>query len=159
MFTTPYDETAVDFLEKLNSPIYKIASFEMTDLNLVKKVSKTKKPIIISTGMANLEEIETTFKIAKKNGVKIVQQKIPVPIKDENEFNKAFFKGITKKTKVIFISQITSPTALIFPMKKIMKYAKSNDIITIVDGAHVPGHIELNIHNLGCDFYTGAIHK
>ena len=95
----------------------------------------------------------------EKNGVKIVQQKIPVPIKNENEFNEAFFKGITKKTKVIFISQITSPTALIFPMKKIMKYAKSNDIITIVDGAHVPGHIELNIHNLGCDFYTGAIHK
>ena len=44
-------------------------------------------------------------------------------------------------------------------MKKIIKYAKSNDNITIVDGAHVPGHIELNIHNLGCDFYTGPINK
>ena len=70
VFSTPFDDTAVDFLEKLNCPIYKIASFEMTDLNLVKKVSQTKKPIIISTGMANLEEIETTFKIVKKNGVK-----------------------------------------------------------------------------------------
>ena len=70
IFSTPFDEKAVDFLEKLNCPIYKIASFEMTDLNLVKKVSQTKKPIIISTGMANLEEIETTFKMAKKNGVK-----------------------------------------------------------------------------------------
>ena len=66
VFSTPFDNTAVDFLEKLNCPIYKIASFEMTDLNLVKKVSQTKKPIIISTGMANLEEIETTFKAAKK---------------------------------------------------------------------------------------------
>ena len=70
VFSTPFDDTAVDFLEKLNCPIYKIASFEMTDLNLVKKVSQTKKPIIISTGMANLEEIETTFKMAKKNGAK-----------------------------------------------------------------------------------------
>ena len=70
IFSTPFDDTAVDFLEKLNCPIYKIASFEMTDLNLVKKVSQTKKPIIISTGMANLEEIETTFKMAKKNGAK-----------------------------------------------------------------------------------------
>ena len=60
---------------------------------------------------------------------------------------------------IIFISQITSPTALILPIKKIIEYAKKNDIITIVDGAHVPGHIELNIHELGCDFYTGAIHK
>ena len=70
VFSTPFDDTAVDFLEKLNCPIYKIASFEMTDLNLVKKVSQSKKPIIISTGMANLEEIETTIKVAKKNGAK-----------------------------------------------------------------------------------------
>ena len=70
VFSTPFDDTAVDFLEKLKCPIYKIASFEMTDLNLVKKVSQTKKPIIISTGMANLEEIETTVKVAKKNGAK-----------------------------------------------------------------------------------------
>tara|TARA_E500000331_G_scaffold357633_1_gene420115 strand:+ start:1600 stop:2616 length:1017 start_codon:yes stop_codon:yes gene_type:complete len=70
VFSTPFDDTAINFLEKLKCPIYKIASFEMTDLNLVKKVSQTKKPIIISTGMANLEEIETTIKVAKKNGAK-----------------------------------------------------------------------------------------
>ena len=70
VFSTPFDNTAVDFLEKLNCPIYKISSFEMTDLNLVKKISETKKPIIISTGMANLQEIETTFKVAKKSGAK-----------------------------------------------------------------------------------------
>ena len=70
IFSTPFDETAVDFLEKLNCPIYKIASFEMTDLNLIKKVSKTKKPLIISTGMANLKEIEESVKVAKINGAK-----------------------------------------------------------------------------------------
>ena len=70
VFSTPFDDTAVDFLQKLNCPIYKIASFEMTDLNLVKKVSQTKKPIIISTGMANLEEIATTVKTARRNGAR-----------------------------------------------------------------------------------------
>ena len=70
VFSTPFDDTAVDLLEKLNCPIYKIASFEMTDLNLVKKVSQTGKPIIISTGMANLEEITTTVKMARRNGAK-----------------------------------------------------------------------------------------
>ena len=70
VFSTPFDDTAVDFLEELNCPIYKIASFEMTDLNLVKKVSQTKKPIIISTGMANLKEIETTVKTARKSGAR-----------------------------------------------------------------------------------------
>ena len=70
VFSSPFDNSAVDFLEKLSCPIYKIASFEMTDLNLVKKVSQTKKPIIISTGMANLEEIAITVKTARRNGAK-----------------------------------------------------------------------------------------
>ena len=70
IFSTPFDETAVDFLEKLHCPIYKIASFEMTNLNLIKKAAKTKKPLIISTGMANLKEIEETVKTAKRYGSK-----------------------------------------------------------------------------------------
>jgi len=70
VFSTPYDETAVDFLEKLKCPFYKVASFEMTDIPLIKKIASTNKPIIISTGMANLREIETTFNIAKKYGAK-----------------------------------------------------------------------------------------
>ncbi|MDC0192530.1 pseudaminic acid synthase [Alphaproteobacteria bacterium] len=70
IFSTPFDESAVDFLEDLNCPIYKVASFEMTDIPLIKKISSTKKPIIISTGMASLSEIEYTYKIAKKYGSK-----------------------------------------------------------------------------------------
>ena len=68
IFSTPFDETAVDLLEELNTPAYKIASFEMTDLPLVKYVAQTKKPMIISTGMANLEEIEEVVQVAKENG-------------------------------------------------------------------------------------------
>ena len=55
---------------KLNCKIYKISSFEMNDLNLVKKIAETKKPMIISTGLSNLKEIEKTLKIAKKYGAK-----------------------------------------------------------------------------------------
>jgi isopenicillin-N epimerase len=66
---------------------------------------------------------------------------------------------VTPKTKVIFLSHITSSTALIFPVKKIIQKAKEQNILTIIDGAHVPAHIPLNIHDLGCDFYTGACHK
>ena len=70
IFSTPFDETAVDFLENLNCPMYKIASFEMTDLPLIKKVAQTKKTMIISTGMSSLDEIDETFKVAKKNGAR-----------------------------------------------------------------------------------------
>ncbi len=72
IFSTPFDETAVDVLEKLKCPIYKVASFEMTDLPLIKKIAQTKKPIIISTGMASIDEIALTYKTAKRYGSKDV---------------------------------------------------------------------------------------
>ena len=69
-FSTPFDETAVDLLENLNCPFYKVASFEMNHIPLIKRIAQTKKPIIISTGMANLKEIDMAYKTAKKNGAK-----------------------------------------------------------------------------------------
>ena len=69
-FSTPFDETAVDFLEKLNCPFYKVASFEMTDLTLIKRISLTKKPLIVSTGIADIDEIDFVYKFIKKCGIK-----------------------------------------------------------------------------------------
>lgn len=66
--STPFDETAVDLLESLNAPYYKVASFEMTDLPLVRRIAQTGKPMIISTGMANLQEIATTLDVAREHG-------------------------------------------------------------------------------------------
>lgn len=67
-FSTPFDLDAVDFLEELNCPIYKIASFENGDIPLLKKVARTKKPVIMSLGMINLEEIEEGVNVLKQYG-------------------------------------------------------------------------------------------
>ena len=95
----------------------------------------------------------------KKTGAKYIRQRISLPITSKEQILEEFWKGYNAKTKVIFINQISSVTALIFPVKEICDKAKTLGLITIVDGAHVPGHIDLNIEDLNPDFYTGTLHK
>lgn len=70
IFSSVFDESAVDFLEDLNCPLYKISSFEMNDFSLIKKISETKKPLIVSTGTNNLKEIDAAFDYIKNCGIK-----------------------------------------------------------------------------------------
>jgi len=95
----------------------------------------------------------------KQKKIKIIQKDIPTPVHSKDDFIRLFLSGVSSKTKVIFMSHITSATALKFPVKEIITAVKDKGILTIIDGAHVPGHIPLNINNLECDFYTGACHK
>ncbi len=96
-FSTPFDSTGVDLLEGLKCPLYKVASFEMNDIPLIKKIAKTKKTIIISTGMANLKEIDLAYNVAKKYGAKEIillycVSNYPSKISDFNFNNIAILK-------------------------------------------------------------------
>jgi isopenicillin-N epimerase len=95
----------------------------------------------------------------EKNGAKLVRQPITLPVKDKQTFIDEFFKGFSSKTKLVFLSHITSTTALKFPVHEICEIAKQKGVITFVDGAHAPGHVPLDLQKLHADIYTGACHK
>ncbi len=97
--------------------------------------------------------------ICKQKNAKYIKQKISLPFTSEAKIVEELFEGVTAKTKLIFLSHITSSTALILPIEEICIKAKSMDIAIFIDGAHVPGHIPLNLAVLNPDYYTGACHK
>ena len=95
----------------------------------------------------------------KKAGAKYVRQQITLPVVSKEKLIEDFFRGLTGRTKAIFISQITSATALVLPVKEICAIARQKGLVTIVDGAHVPGHLPIDLSALQADIYTGACHK
>ena len=118
VFSSPFDHTAVDFLEELNNPAYKIASPELIDIPLIQKVSKTGKPIILSTGMASSGEIEDAINEIRKFNIKDLivlhcTAAYPAPIDEANlstirEISKRFrvLSGLSDHTEGTFVASI-----------------------------------------------------
>ncbi len=94
-----------------------------------------------------------------KKGAKYVRQKIRFPLESKDDFLNQFLSGVTSKTKLIFISHITSSTGLRLPVEEICAFAKEKNILIFIDGAHAPGQVKINLSQLDPDFYTGACHK
>ena len=97
--------------------------------------------------------------LAQKAGFTYKVQKLSTPFTSTKELIDEFWQGVTPNTKVIFLSHITSETATIFPVKEICRRARKTGILTLIDGAHAPGQIDLDLHDMDCDFYTGNLHK
>jgi len=104
--------------------------------------------------------IDRTWRfLSRERGFRYINQRISTPIKSEESFVENFWQGVNSRTRVIAISHITSPTAIIFPIKEVIQRARAAGIITVIDGAHVPGQIPLHLDSLGADFYGGNLHK
>ncbi len=97
--------------------------------------------------------------LCQQRGVTYRNQTVALPLTSDEEMIEQLWQGVTPRTKVLFVSHITSPTALLFPVEKICQRARAAGIITVIDGAHTPGQIALDMEKLGADFYSGNCHK
>ena len=98
-------------------------------------------------------------KVCAMTGAVYKQQAVPLPVKSDEEIIDRIWSGVTERTKVLFVSHIASPTALVFPVAKLIKKAAERGILSFVDGAHAPGQVDLDLKLLDPDFYTGNCHK
>lgn len=97
--------------------------------------------------------------ICQQTGARYVPQPMPLPFSDPDAVVDALWQGVTARTKIIYLSHITSATALILPLAQICARARAAGIMTIVDGAHAPGQIPVDLTALGVDIYSGNCHK
>ncbi|MCX8472283.1 MAG: aminotransferase class V-fold PLP-dependent enzyme [Sediminibacterium sp.] len=129
-------------------------------VNLVVKSLNLKKNDEVLTTNLEYGACDKTWQFyAKKYGFTYVNKPIQLPIISKEQFIEDFFKGLTPQTKIIFLSAITSMTALILPYKEICQKAKEKGLLIFIDGAHLPGHVNFNLNEFPCDFFTGACHK
>jgi isopenicillin-N epimerase len=97
--------------------------------------------------------------VCRKSGAEYKRRSIPLPAVSPEVMAEAFWSGVTANTKIIFMSHITSPTAVTFPVEEICARAREAGILSMIDGAHTPGQIALDMEAIGADFYTGNCHK
>lgn len=131
-----------------------------TGLNIVaRSLALTESDEVLATNHEYGAMDRTWRFLAQKQGFKYTNHPISLPVTTPQAMVDAFWEGVTEHTRVIFISHITSPTGLIFPVKDICQRARKANIITVIDGAHVPGQLPLDLDSLGADFYSGNLHK
>lgn len=104
--------------------------------------------------------VERTWRfLCEQAGAHCRVQPISLPVSSQELVVDQLWEGVTGRTRVIVVSHITSPTALILPVEAICRRAAAQGILTVIDGAHAPGQIDLNLDALQADFYTGNCHK
>jgi isopenicillin-N epimerase len=97
--------------------------------------------------------------LAARTGAEYVRAAIPLPLASTAELVEALFARATPRTRVVYISHVTSSTALVLPVEEIVSRARELGFVTIVDGAHAPAYVSVDVEALGADFYSGNTHK
>ena len=101
----------------------------------------------------------TWERVCAESGAQYIRTDVPLPLQRADAVVDAVFSRMTERTRVLFVSHITSESALVLPVEQLVRRARDAGLVTIVDGAHAPGHVPLDLRALGADFYSGNCHK
>lgn len=97
--------------------------------------------------------------IAQRAGARAVRVELPLCVEDESQVVDAVLAQVTQATKLVMLDHVTSPTALVFPVKRLVELLHARGVEVLIDGAHAPGMLPLSLDELGADYYTGNGHK
>ena len=165
-----FTQTGLQHVEKARQALGEYLDADADDLVFVTNPSYAVNIIAKSFALGAGDEVLTTEweygacdrtwqYYCDRAGARYVKQPIRLPLQSQDDFVAQFLQGVTKRTKLIFLSHITSSTAIRFPVEKVVAAAKELGIMTFIDGAHAPAQVPLRLRSLGADIYTGACHK
>ena len=161
------------FEEKLEPSRRELAEFvgaRPQDLVFVTNATTGINAVVRSLRLRRGDEILTTnqdynacrnvlVEMAQRTGAKLVVAPVPFPLRSADEIIEAVLRAVTKRTRLAMIDHITSNTALIFPVKRIIRELEERSVDTLVDGAHAPGALPLNLRELRPAYYAANLHK
>ena len=163
-----------DLLAEARQPLAALVGCDPSDLvyvtNATTAVNAVARSLARTLSLGNGDEVLTTDHeygaavrawqfVCRHSGARLVQQPLPVPVAGPEEAAAALWAGVSERTRVIFLSHITSPTALVLPVAEICRRARAAGIVTVIDGAHALGQIGLDMQAVDADFYTANAHK
>ena len=97
--------------------------------------------------------------VCERRGARYVRAPVETPVAQPDDVVDAVWSGVTERTRVLFMSHITAPTGIVFPVAELARRARERGILSVIDGAHAPGQIPLDLESLGADVYAGNCHK
>ncbi|UJR85474.1 aminotransferase class V-fold PLP-dependent enzyme [Sandaracinus amylolyticus] len=161
---------APDLIDAARARIAAFLGAQPEDLVFVRNATQAVSAVLASLPLDPGDELLTTDHaygacknaldfFAQKRGARVVVAHVPFPITDASQVTDAILAAATPRTRLALIDHVTSPTGLVFPIDTIVSSLRERGIDTLVDGAHAPGMLPLELDRLGAAYYTGNLHK
>src|SRR6478736_7197722 len=157
-------------LEPARRAVAKFLGADSRDLVFVTNATTGVNSVLRSLKLKRGDELLTTSvdynacrnvlnEVARQTGAKVVVAEIPFPLQSVEEIVPAILKAVTKRTRMALLDHVTSNTAMILPLRQIIRALEAHGVETLVDGAHAPGMLPLNLRELRPTYYTANLHK